>query len=279
MVTAREVTEPFRSLEQAQNCGPEVVGLEGLGDERVCAALVGPPPRLLFCMSCEHHYRDALRGVVPTNPVEHFPSVHSREANVEHNEVGRLGADGVQAALAVVSGDDLQVADLPGVGRVGGLICWENRMPLARWRVYEGGPQIWLAPTADDSDGWLASMRHIAIEEKLLMPAAHEVAGQPLAAAQRLRLDHGAIAALLVPSPTTAIIATLQAILGGHNAVEEGPGGVYASCDRLLGERAAALVARMEAYPEPPVSPHNDDPKVMPVVQRALARAGHHLLP
>ena len=37
-------------------------------------------------------------------------------------------------------------------------------MPLARWRVYEGGPQIWLAPTADDSDGWLASMRHIAIE-------------------------------------------------------------------------------------------------------------------
>lgn len=64
----------------------------------------------------------------------------------------------------VGAGDDLAVVDLPGVGRVGGLICWENRMPLARWRVYEGGPQIWLAPTADDSDGWVASMRHIAIE-------------------------------------------------------------------------------------------------------------------
>jgi nitrilase len=64
----------------------------------------------------------------------------------------------------VGAGDDLDVADLPGVGRVGGLICWENRMPLARWRVYQGGPQFWLAPTADDSDGWLASMRHIAIE-------------------------------------------------------------------------------------------------------------------
>ena len=50
------------------------------------------------------------------------------------------------------------------VGRVGGLICWENRMPLARYAVYRGGPQIWVAPTADDSDGWLASMRHIAIE-------------------------------------------------------------------------------------------------------------------
>jgi predicted amidohydrolase len=60
-------------------------------------------------------------------------------------------------------GDDLDVAETP-VGRVGGLICWENRMPLARWAVYQGGPQIWVAPTADDSDGWLASMRHIAIE-------------------------------------------------------------------------------------------------------------------
>lgn len=64
----------------------------------------------------------------------------------------------------VGAGDDLSVVDLPGVGRVGGLICWENRMPLARWAVYQGGPQIWLAPTADDSESWLASMRHIAIE-------------------------------------------------------------------------------------------------------------------
>jgi nitrilase len=63
----------------------------------------------------------------------------------------------------VGAGDDLAVADTP-VGRIGGLICWENRMPLARWAVYQGGPQIWVAPTADDSDGWLATMRHIAIE-------------------------------------------------------------------------------------------------------------------
>jgi nitrilase len=60
-------------------------------------------------------------------------------------------------------GEDLQPVDTP-LGRVGGLICWENRMPLARWAVYQGAPQIWVAPTADDSDGWIASMRHIAIE-------------------------------------------------------------------------------------------------------------------
>jgi nitrilase len=61
------------------------------------------------------------------------------------------------------AGDDLAVVDAAGA-RVGGLICWENRMPLARYAVYRGGPQIWVAPTADDSDVWLASMRHIAIE-------------------------------------------------------------------------------------------------------------------
>jgi nitrilase len=63
----------------------------------------------------------------------------------------------------VGAGDDLAVIPTP-VGRVGGLICWENRMPLARYALYKSGPQIWVAPTADDSDGWLASMRHIAIE-------------------------------------------------------------------------------------------------------------------
>lgn len=61
------------------------------------------------------------------------------------------------------AGDDLDVVDTP-LGRIGGLVCWENRMPLARWALYRQGPQIWVAPTADDSDGWLATVRHIAIE-------------------------------------------------------------------------------------------------------------------
>jgi nitrilase len=61
------------------------------------------------------------------------------------------------------AGGDLDAVET-SLGRIGGLICWENRMPLARYAVYRTGPQIWVAPTADDSDGWLASMRHIAIE-------------------------------------------------------------------------------------------------------------------
>ena len=61
------------------------------------------------------------------------------------------------------AGDDLRVVETEA-GRVGGLICWENRMPLARYALYRQGPQIWVAPTADDSDGWIAHMRAIAIE-------------------------------------------------------------------------------------------------------------------
>jgi nitrilase len=71
----------------------------------------------------------------------------------------------------VGAGDDLDVAATP-LGRIGGLICWENRMPLARYAVYKGGPQIWVAPTADDTDGWLASMRHIAIESGAFVVSA-----------------------------------------------------------------------------------------------------------
>ena len=69
------------------------------------------------------------------------------------------------------AGDDLAVIEAASA-RVGGLICWENRMPLARYAVYRGGPQIWVAPTADDSDGWLASMRHIAIESGAFVVSA-----------------------------------------------------------------------------------------------------------
>ena len=61
------------------------------------------------------------------------------------------------------SGRDLQVTETRA-GKIGGLICWENRMPLARYELYRQGVQIWVAPTADDSDGWRSTMSHIAIE-------------------------------------------------------------------------------------------------------------------
>ena len=58
---------------------------------------------------------------------------------------------------------DLVVEDTP-LGKVSGLICWENYMPLARYALYAQGAEIHLAPTWDKSEQWIASMRHIARE-------------------------------------------------------------------------------------------------------------------
>lgn len=54
-------------------------------------------------------------------------------------------------------------------GKLGGLICWENFMPLARNAIYESGAQILAAPTWDKGDDWLVSMRHIAREGGLFV--------------------------------------------------------------------------------------------------------------
>ena len=50
------------------------------------------------------------------------------------------------------------------LGRIGGLICWENYMPLARMAMYQKRVDIYLAPTADARDTWQATLRHIACE-------------------------------------------------------------------------------------------------------------------
>jgi nitrilase len=57
----------------------------------------------------------------------------------------------------------LRVTDTPS-GRVGALICWENYMPLARFAIFAQGCEIYIAPTWDEGDTWLATMRHIALE-------------------------------------------------------------------------------------------------------------------
>ncbi|GAB4374451.1 MAG: carbon-nitrogen hydrolase family protein [Calditrichia bacterium] len=50
------------------------------------------------------------------------------------------------------------------LGKMGGLICWENYMPLARMAMYQKGVEIYLAPTADERDCWQSTLRHIACE-------------------------------------------------------------------------------------------------------------------
>ena len=119
---------------------------------------------------------DELAGACERFGLHAVVGINERDGGTLYNSLLVLGPEGLlhkhrklmptqheRLFHGIGAGDDLRVVDTDA-GRIGGLICWENRMPLARYALYRGGPQIWAAPTADDSDGWLASMRHIAIE-------------------------------------------------------------------------------------------------------------------
>ncbi len=106
-------------------------------------------------------------------------------------------------------------------------------------------------------------LRHIAMEEKVLLPAARRLrGGDPLPVAATLKRDHAALAALLVPTATPAIMETIRSILVEHNPLEEGPDGVYEACERLAGEDAGVLAQQLRSVPEVRVAPHYDTPLV-----------------
>jgi nitrilase len=73
---------------------------------------------------------------------------------------------GERTVWGMGDGSTLDVVATP-FGVVGGLICWENYMPLARAAIYARGVDIYLAPTWDNSDTWLATLRHIAKEGRV----------------------------------------------------------------------------------------------------------------
>jgi nitrilase len=67
-------------------------------------------------------------------------------------------------------GGGLEAIETP-LGRLGGLICWENYMPLARFALYESGVEIYIASTADDGEAWQATLVHIARESRAFVIA------------------------------------------------------------------------------------------------------------
>ncbi len=120
---------------------------------------------------------DALGAIAREHACYLAIPVNERDGGTVYNTICFFGPDGallakhrkLQATGAerVVwgsgDGSTLAVIDTP-FGRVGGLICWENYMPLARAAMYEQGVDVLLAPTWDNSDVWPRSMQHIAKE-------------------------------------------------------------------------------------------------------------------
>ncbi len=121
-------------------------------------------------------------------------------------------------------------------------------------------------------------LKHIGMEEKILLPAAQRLRGEkPLAVAAKLRLDHGALAALLVPPPTVPIISAIRAILELHNPIEEDPGGMYEQCEELAGAELDKILRQLQEAPDVRVAPNVDSPNVLEMTRRALAKAGYDL--
>lgn len=114
-------------------------------------------------------------------------------------------------------------------------------------------------------------LRHIAVEEKILLPALRDALGGEAPERRRLRIDHGALAALLVGTPSPELVREIRSILEPHNALEERAAGLYARCDELLAARAAEILERIRAYPPVKVAAYSDGPRVLRTAEDALA--------
>lgn len=78
-----------------------------------------------------------------------------------HRKIKPTGTE--RLVWAEAAGESLVSFQTP-IGKLGGLICWENYMPLARMSMYRKGVEIYIAPTADSREEWTATMKHIALE-------------------------------------------------------------------------------------------------------------------
>jgi nitrilase len=160
-------------------------------------------------------------------------------------------------------GSTLTVLDTD-LGRIGGLICWENYMPLARTAMYAKGVELYLAPTADARDTWQATLSHIACEGRCFVLGCNQFVTKDMYPAD-LPMRHE-----LNEQPEvmcrggSAIISPLGEVLGGPLYGEEGI--LYAELDMsqivrskvdfdAVGHYARPDVLRLvvDEQPKPPV--------------------------
>ena len=121
-------------------------------------------------------------------------------------------------------------------GAVGQLVCWENYMPLARHSLYESGERIHLAPTADSSDGWQATLRHIALEGRVFVVGCCQYLTRAMYPADFELKDALARAPEVLCRGGSAIVAPDGRYLAGPLFGEEG----ILTAELDLGEVAAA---------------------------------------
>lgn len=130
-------------------------------------------------------------------------------------------------------GSTLTVLDSP-FGRIGGLICWENYMPLARMAMYTKGVDIYLAPTADARDTWQATLVHIACEGRCFVLGCNQFVTKDMYPPDLEGIEELDEQPQVLCRGGSAIISPLGEVIAGPLYGEEGI--LYADLD--LGEVA-----------------------------------------
>jgi hypothetical protein len=113
-------------------------------------------------------------------------------------------------------------------------------------------------------------LRHIAMEEKVLLPEVRARSGKPYPQARRLRADHAALAVLMVPPPTRELLAQIRGVLSEHNPLEEGPGGLYELAEQLVGDQYEVVLERLRATPAVRLAAHVDRASVYEHIEELL---------
>jgi len=108
------------------------------------------------------------------------------------------------------------------IGRIGGLICWENYMPLARMAMYGKGVEIYLAPTADARDTWQATLRHIACEGRCFVLGCNQFVTKAMYPADLAGIEDLAEQPEVVCRGGSAIVSPMGEILAGPLYDQEG---------------------------------------------------------
>ena len=146
--------EDFRVYHEAaiDLAGPEVGMLAEATAETGVFLVIGVIERGGGTVYCTALFFDGEKGLV-----------------AKHRKLMPTGAE--RLIWGFGDGSTMPVIDTQ-LGRIGAVICWENYMPMMRMAMYDQGITLYCAPTADDRDGWAASMQHIALEGRCFVLSA-----------------------------------------------------------------------------------------------------------